>query len=404
MAKLHYKSISRRTVEALQVEKDTIFWDRGLPGFGVRVYPSGKKAYIVQSRAGGRSKRVTVGRHGVLTAEQARQRAALMITRIKAGAEPVPARMAARPDGPTVAALAERYLREHVAVRCKPRTAEMCRSLLANHILPTLGKLPVAALERKHVAELHFRLRDRPTTANHAIGTLSRMFNQAEAWGSVPDGINPCRAFPRYKARRHERFLTDEEFRRLGRVLSDAAARGGVSPQAVAALRLLMLTGCRRNEVLALRWKDVDLETRVLRLADSKTGPRSVPLSPAAARVLADLPRVTGNPWVIAGRKPGTHMRNINEPWDIVRRRAGLSDVRLHDLRHSWASRALALGESLPMIGRLLGHTQVETTARYAHLARDSVGESAAGVAASIGSDLYRHRRMAGTATHRVDP
>ena len=177
-----------------------------------------------------------------------------------------------------------------------------------------------------------------------------------------------------------------------------------MSPQAVAALRLLMLTGCRRNEVLALRWKDVDLETRVLRLADSKTGPRSVPLSPAAARVLADLPRVAGNPWVIAGRKPGTHMRNINEPWDIVRRRAGLSDVRLHDLRHSWASRALALGESLPMIGRLLGHTQVETTARYAHLARDSVGESAAGVAASIGADLYRHRGTAGTATHRVDP
>ena len=401
MAKLHYRSISKRMVEALEVEKDTIFWDRELSGFGVRAYASGKKVYIVQTRAKGKSRRVTVGRHGVLTAEQARQRAAQTITRIKAGEEANPSKSeAARPEGPTIAALAERYLMEHVAVRCKPKTVELYRLLLRNHIVPELGHVPIDALERKQVADLHFRLRDRPATANHVVAVLSRMFNRAEEWELVPEGTNPCRAFPKYKARKHERFLTEEEFRRLGRVLADTADEGGVSQYAVAALRLLMLTGCRRSEILRLRWTDVDLEAKVLHLADSKTGPRAVPLSPAAARVLSDLPRAVDNPWVIVSRKRGTHLRNISEPWDIVRRRAGLRDVRLHDLRHSWASRALALGESLPMIGRLLGHTQVETTARYAHLARDSVKESAVKVAASIGADLYRHRETVG-ATHR---
>ena len=405
MAKLHYSSISKRMVEALEVDRDTIFWDRELSGFGVRAYASGKKVYIVQARAKGKSKRVTVGRHGVLTAEQARQRAAQMITRIKAGEEVSPSNSEApRPEGPTVAELAERYLTEHVAVRCKPRTVELCRLLLKNHILPTLGDVPIEAVERKQIADLHFRLRDRPAAANHVVAVLSRMFNRAEAWELVPEGTNPCRAFPKYKTRKHERFLTEEEFRRLGRVLAEAADEGGASKYAVAALRLLMLTGCRRGEILRLRWTDVDLEAKVLHLADSKTGPRAVPLSPAAARLLSDLPRVADNPWVIVGKKRGTHLRNLNQSWDIIRRRAGLEDVRLHDLRHSWASRALALGESLPMIGRLLGHTQVETTARYAHLARDSVKESAAKVAASIGEDLYRHREAVEAARHRAGP
>ena len=393
MAKLHYRSISKRMVEALEVEKDTIFWDRDVSGFGVRAYASGKKVYIVQARAKGKSRRVTIGRHGVLTAEQARQRAAQMITRIKAGEDLNSSNPeASRPDGLTIAALAERYLAEHVAVHCKPKTVELCRLLLKNHIVPDLGHVPIEALERRQVADIHFRLRDRPATANHVVAVLSRMFNRAEAWELVPEGTNPCRSFPKYKARKHERFLTEEEFRRLGRVLADAAKEGGASKYAVAALRLLMLTGCRRSEILHLRWTDVDLEAKVLHLADSKTGPRAVPLSPAAARVLTDLPRVADNPWVIVSRKHGTHLHNLSQPWDIIRRRAGLKDVRLHDLRHSWASRALALGESLPMIGRLLGHTQVETTARYAHLARDSVKESAAKVAASIATDIYKHR------------
>ena len=254
----------------------------------------------------------------------------------------------------------------------------------------------MAAVERKHVTEMHYKLCDVPAMANRVVATLSRMFNQAEAWGLAPEGSNPCRFLVKYKERRRERFLTEEEFRRLGRLLSEAAAEGGVSAQAAAAIRLLMLTGCRRNEILTLRWEDVDLDEGELHLRDAKTGPRAVPLSPAAATLVAGLPRDPGNPWVFPGKKPGACLTSVDALWHRVRARAGLDDVRLHDLRHSFASRALALGESLPMIGKLLGHSQVETTARYAHLARDSMQASAARIAASIGADLLnaniRHR------------
>ena len=389
MAKFQYKTISKRTVEALSVEKDTVFWDRELTGFGVRVYPSGGKVYVAQARGPEGPKRITVGRHGVISADQARRRTALIIARVKAGEAPVPEPLAARlADGPTVAELAARYLEEHVAVRCKPKTARTACTVVNRHIVPALGKLRLAAVGREQVTALHHEMCETPSMANMVIATLSQIFNMAEGWGLAPTSGNPCRFVVKYKERKRERFLTEAEFDRLGRVLSDAKTAGGASAPAVAAIRLLMLTGCWRNEILTLRWEEVDLEAHELRLGDGKTGARTVPLSPSAVKVLAGLPRVPGNPWVIPGQKPGMHMRDIAGAWETLRARAGLEDVRIHDLRHSFASRALALGESLPMIGKLLGHTQVETTARYAHLARDSVQESAARIADSIAADI----------------
>ena len=375
-------------VDALGTGKDTVYWDSALKGFGVRVYPSGAKVYVVQTRGLGGSKRVAVGRHGVITADQARRRAALVLARIKAGEAPGSARTVHSQSGPTVAELAERYFLEHVAVRCKPRTAKAYRYLVERHILPAFGDLPVSALDRRHVSDLHYRLRNTPCTANEAIAALSRMLNRAEAWDLTSAGSNPCRHVVKYRQRRRERFLTEREFRRIGRILATLEAAGRMPVHAAAALRLLMLTGCRCNEILTLRWDDVHFDATEIRLRDSKTGPRVVALSPAAARVLAGLPRVAGNPWVIVGRRPGTRLTHLAYYWHQVRKPAGLGDVRLHDLRHSFASRALALGESLPMIGKLLGHTKLQTTARYAHLARDSVRKSAARVAASIGADV----------------
>ena len=400
MAKLRDATISRRTVEALKVEKDTVFWDREVTGFGVRVYPSGSKYYVVQTRGPEGPRRITVGRHGVISADQARRRAALIIARIKAGEEPIPEPMVAeRKTGPTVAEVAARYLNEHVAERCKPKTAEVYKSVIKRHIVPTFGDMPLAAVGRKQVTDLHYALRDVPSTANRTVAVLSRLFTMAEAWDLIPEGVtNPCRYVVKYRERPRERFLTEEELRRLGQVLSKARDEGGASIYAVAAIRLLLLTGCRRNEILTLRWTDVDLDRGELNLADSKTGARSVCLSPAAVKVLSDLPPVRGNPWVIPGRKPGTHMQDISNAWEIVRERADLGDVRLHDLRHTFASRALALGESLPVIGKLLGHTQIETTARYAHLARDSVRESAARVAANIKADLHNAKPVSKSA------
>ena len=237
-----------------------------------------------------------------------------------------------------------------------------------------------------------------PAMANLVVRTLSLMYRLAEGWGLVPEGCNPCRLAVKYPAHKRERFLTDGEFTRLGKVLDEAEARGGASASAVTALRLLMLTGCRKNEILTLRWEDVALHENELRLPDAKTGARVVPLSPSAVKLLAGLPREPGNPWVIPGRKPGTHMRNLDRAWKVIQARAGLEDVRIHDLRHSFASRALALGESLPMIGKLLGHSQVETTARYAHLARDSVREAAERVADSIATDILGEGWRSGAA------
>ena len=379
-------------VAALKVDRDTVFWDGALTGFGVRVYPGGGKVYVAQARGPKGSKRVTVGRHGVVGAAEARRRAALVIARVKAGEDPAvpdPSPAARRAAGPTVADLAARYLEEHVAARCKPGTARTARTAVNRHILPALGRLPLAAVERARVTGLHHGLHGAPAMANLVVDTLSHMYALAAGWGLVPEGTDPCRSVARYPARRRERFLTDAEFDRLGRALAEAEARGGASPAAVAAIRLLMLTGCRKNEILTLRREDVDLDAGALRLADAKTGPRTVLLSSAAAAVLAGLPRGPGdNPWVVPGRKPGARLRDVDGAWRTIRARAGLDDVRLHDLRHSYASRALALGESLPTIGRLLGHSRIETTARYAHLARDSVREAAARVAASIAADV----------------
>ena len=289
---------------------------------------------------------------------------------------------------PTLADIAARYLREHAEVRCKPSTAAQYRSAIERHILPTLGELPVSSVGPAHAADLQYGLGDRPATANFAVSTLSRLIDQAAEWGLVPEGANPCRFTRKYKVRRRERFLTDVEYRRLGRALNGLESNGRISVHAAAAIRLVMLTGCRRNEILALRWEDVHRDAGELRLRDSKTGPRTVPLSPSAANVFAELPWVPGNPWVFPGGKPGTHLSGIFGPWCLVRSRAGLNDVRIHDLRHSYASRALALGESLPMIARLLGHARIQTTARYAHLARDAVKDAAARVAAEIGEDI----------------
>ena len=397
MAKLTTTTISKRTVEALEVERDTVFWDSELSGFGVRVYPSGSKVYVVQTRAGGKAaKRVTVGRHGIVTAEEARRRAALVIARIKAGEGPVPATPArALAAGPTVGELARQWLDEHVAVRCKPKTAELYHLVVDRHLLPRLGRVPAAAVDHATVAELHQALRATPTMANRTVDVLSRIWNAAEDRGLLPEPGNPCRLVVRNRERPRERFLSEAEFRRLGRTLAEAETGRGVSVHAVAAIRLLLLTGCRKNEILTLRWADVDLGAGELRLADSKTGARVVPLSPEAANVLAGIPRVAGNPHVIAGKVKGAHLRNLDDPWKLIRARAGLEDVRLHDCRHSFASRALALGEGLPMIGRLLGHTRVETTARYAHLARDSVRRAAVHISESIADDILSDYRPA---------
>ena len=375
--------ISKRSVDAVKAGgTDTVYWDGELTGFGLRVRRSGRKSYVVQTRIAGKLCWFTIGPHGPLNPDQARARALEILACAKKGIDPRDAD-ARREAEPSMADLGRRFLEEYVPVHCKPSTREEYSRSVRLFVDPVIGELRVPEVQRKDIAALHHGLRDKPYQANRTLGVLSKMFSLAEVWGWRPDGSNPCRHVKRYKEHKRERFLSPEETERLGQVLRDVEEE---MPSAVAAFRLLLLTGCRMSEIRDLRWEYV--QNDCIELPDAKTGGRVVPLGPEARAVLSSIPRDEDNPWVIAGRLPGSHLTDLQRPWRRIRKQAGLEDVRIHDLRHSFASRALALGESLTMIGKLLGHTQVQTTARYAHLARDSIQTAAARITGSIGGNL----------------
>ena len=280
---------------------------------------------------------------------------------------------------PTVRELAERFMKEHVQAKRKTSTAKLYGGLLDNVILPALGARAVADVTRADVAALHHRHRATPVHANRMLLLISKLMNLAERWGLRVDGSNPARHVERFPEQARQRYLSGDEFKRLGTAMA-AAARGPVrvpgevepvtlSPMALSAIGLLIFTGARRGEVLGLEWAHVDLEHELLTLPTSKTGFKTVQLNAPARAILAALPHVAGNPYVLPGLRRGQHLVNVNTTWESVRALAGLKDLRLHDLRHSHASVGAGEGLSLPVIGALLGHSQPATTARYAHLA-----------------------------------
>ena len=376
--------ITKRTVDAIKPqEREHVVWDADLKGFGVRVHPTGWKVYIVKTHYRGKSVKVTIGPHGAVTPAEARTRAAEIITGARAGKDPSSWNRRSE-RAPTMRELGQRFLGEYVPSHCKPSTAEEYRRSVRLFIDPRIGARRVPDIERSDIAALHHAMRETPYQANRTLGVLSKIFNLAELWGMRPDGSNPCRHVKRYREEKRERFLSDEEYRRLGEVLKEVEHDGSETPAAVAAFRLLMLTGCRLSEIQKLRWEHIDLEAGELRLPDTKTGAKVVHLGGPAISVLRGIERKDDSPWVITGRKPGSHLTDLQHPWRRIRARAELDDVRIHDLRHSFASGGLLVGEGLPMIGKLLGHTQVQTTARYAHLANDPVKSAANRIAGRI--------------------
>ena len=376
--------ITKRTVDALVAhERERVVWDDEIKGFGLRVHPTGRKVYVVKIRYRGRPVKVTIGPHGPVTPAQARTRAAEIISEARAGRDPAACNRPAA-KAPTMRELGKRFLEEYVPDYCKPSTAEEYRRSVKLFIDPRIGKRRVPDILRSDIAALHHSMRSTPYQANRTLGVLSKIFNLAELWGLRPDGSNPCRHVKRFREEKRERFLSDAEYQCLGTALKEIEAEGSETASAIAAIRLLMLTGCRLSEIQKLRWECVDLEAGELKLPDSKTGAKVVHLGDPAVAVLRSIERRNGNPWVIAGRKPESHLTDLQHPWRRIRARAGLDDVRIHDLRHSFASGGLLVGEGLPMIGKLLGHTQVQTTARYAHLANDPVKSAANRIASRI--------------------
>lgn len=361
--------ITKRTVEtAAPRDKEYYIWDEDIPGLGLRVLPSGRRQYIVQYRAGRRSRRMSLGPSTVLTTEQARSRALAILADARSGKDPAADREARR-DALLVKDLAERFDQQHISLRIKASTAKGYRRSLAKFILPKLGQMVITDVTRADVAKFHHDLRHIPYEANRCLEIISKMFNLAELWGLRPDGSNPRRLIQKYPEVKRERFLSLDEIKHLGDVLRVVEQEGREMPSAILAIRLLLYTGCRLSEIMTLQWDYVDLEERVLNLPDSKTGAKKVFLGKPARELLECAPRLPNNPWVITGIIPGCRLTDLQPFWQRVRARAGLSEVRIHDLRHTFASTAIAAGHSLPIIGKLLGHTQVQTTARYAHLA-----------------------------------
>jgi integrase len=214
------------------------------------------------------------------------------------------------------------------------------------------------------------------------------MFNLAELWGLRPDGTNPRKHIKKYPEKKRERFFSGSELRAIGRVLTEMEDERLELPSAIAAIRLLLFTGCRLNEIMTLKWEHVDIPNRALRLPDSKTGAKIVQIGEAAISILSSIEHGQDNPWVIRGRNPGAHLTDLQPFWQRLRGRAGLKDARIHDLRHTFASVAVSNGQSLPMIGKLLGHSQVQTTARYAHLANQPLLDAANDISALIEREI----------------
>lgn len=363
--------------------KEYYVWDTEIKGFGLRVFPAGKKSFVYQYRVRHRARRITLGDAGSIHVQQAREDAMAAALIVQRGGDPLAERQALR-NAKTVEEMANDFLDHHVAFFVKESTGREYRRAIRNYILPALGKKTVSEVTRADVAKLHVSLAHKPTQANRTIEIVSKMFNIAEELGLRDPGTNPRKGIRKYPETKRERFLSPAEIRRVSEVLCEMEAERIEMPSAIAAVRLLMVTGCRLNEIMTLKWKYVHMRSGFLRLPDSKTGAKDVQLGQSAIDILSRIPRIEGNEWVLTGKIEGGRLTDLQPFWQRVRARAGLCDVRIHDLRHTFASVAAEAGMSLPMIGKLLGHSTPQSTARYAHLAAGTVRHAADNVAASI--------------------
>jgi integrase len=353
-----------------------------LSGFELKLTPKGKIVYRVDYRINGRRRWLTIGNSGT-TPEQARALAAQALQTVATGNDPAET-VAEQKHGVTVAELAVRYLDTHAATKKKARSANEDARLIEKLINPAFGKRKLASITRADVAKLHHDMRETPYQANRVLTLLRKMMNLAESWGLRPINSNPCTHIEKFKEEKRRRFLDADELSRLGSALKEAEEAGREPVQALAAIRLLIFTGARLNEVLAAKWAYIKHDRGVLELPDTKTGFKQIPLSTPALEVIDNLPIVPENDYLIPGWKPGAHYVGLQDVWERIRAAAGLNDVRIHDLRHTFASVGAMSNLGLPIIGGLLGHTNAATTQRYAHLQVDPLHNAAALIGGKI--------------------
>ena len=366
--------ITKTAVDAMEVDPEgaTFLWDSSLPGFGVKRLPGGMKRYVVKYRAngGGRSARqrwLTLGGHGQFTPDQARKLAQQCLAAVARGEDPQGAKSSKR-SAETLADLWRRYEKEHLPAR-KPQTRYDYQAQWTTILKHQIGQSLVHEITRSEVDKLHKALRATPYRANRALALLSRLMSLAEMWELRPAGSNPCRQIERFKEKPRARYLSGDEMVAVGGAMNAMIKEGELSAAAANAIRLLLLTGARLTEILSAEWLWVDYKQSVIALPDSKTGAKPLFLSVVALAVLEQQKAISGSSaFLFPGAGKKGRMVNLRKPWTAVCERAGLVGVRLHDLRHTAASVAVGQGATLPIIGRLLGHAQAQTTQRYAHV------------------------------------
>jgi integrase len=362
------RSLTKRRIDAAKYKGSSrsqcILWDGVLPGFGLRVHPAGRKAFVLFYRTAAGSKRLfTVGRYPELTLDQARKKARHLLVEVADGRDPAAERKRARQVS-TVKQLTDEYLERHARVH--KRHVRNDEQRIRDYIVPAWGGRKATAITRADVSAVHRKIGQRaPSTANNVLALASKMFNWGEAEGLLPKGHpNPCRGVKKFKETSRDRWLTRDEVRELMKALE---AEPSVYIRGV--FWLALLTGCRRSELLGLRWGNVDLEQGFLKISRTKADRvHFVPLSAPARAVLEALPRERGNPHVFPGAKPGAALVNVEKSWRRVRAAAGVKDARLHDLRRTVASWLAQHGASLQLVGSLPDHSDPRTTQIYAHL------------------------------------
>ncbi|MEA3277975.1 MAG: tyrosine-type recombinase/integrase [Pseudomonadota bacterium] len=367
--------LTKRTLDAATYQGEGnarfVLWDDELPGFGCRIYPGGRKAFVLSYRTQGRKRLMTIGTYGAWTVDKARKAARSHLASVETKeADPLEERQKAA-RGETVRDLCGAYMERHGNAK---KSGADDKRRIGRYILPAWGNLKAAAIKRADVASLHMKIGKRaPYEANRVLALLSKMFELARRWGFVPEGHpNPARDIDRFKEQKRDRWITPEELPRLAQAINEEP-----NQSARFALWLYLLTGARKSELLQARWEDVSFERAELRLPETKAGrPHYIPLSAPTLALLQQIPREEGNPHILPGKLTGAHLVNIAKPWSRVRKTAGVEDVRLHDLRRTVGSWLAQAGNSLHLIGRVLNHSNQSTTAIYARFAQDQVRDA----------------------------
>ena len=408
--------LTQKVVDALPPRSAAyIEYDASLKGFGVRINPTGRRVWLIEYRpnGGGRSVRkrqFTFGTTETLSLAEARAKAKRLLGGVHNDQDPQGARAEHRASL-TIAELGERFLTEEIAPKRKARTTELYELYLRRHVVPAIGTRKAREVSHADVAKLHRRIAaaGRKVTANRVTTFLSGMFTWAGKMGEVAKGTNPAKDIERFREEGRERFLTDDEIRRLGETLALAETKGLpfevdetkptakhapknrrtiISPHATGAIRLLLLTGCRLREILHLRWRDVDLAHALFTIVDGKTGRRAVWLNAPALAVLDTLSRIRIGDFVIAGEVPDSPRADLQKPWAQVVHHARLAGVTLHTLRHTHATIGVGAGFGLPIIGKLLGHRQASTTSKYAHIAAGPARRASEAIGAALNAAM----------------